>query len=196
MQLPAGHDLPHTRSRTVHWLVTTMSLAAVTGAAALVQPSGATAEPGTAAPADSRTASRAAPEPPPAPDPDAVDYPLECGPLGVVVTDRVTVDLGADGRPETIAAVRCDAGSGTPPHGLYLLTGGGAARLAETLVDPAEGMTVDDLTATDEGTVSARLAGYSSLDVPRCCPDLRRDVSWVWQDGRLELRPAPAPNSI
>ncbi|WP_059008538.1 hypothetical protein [Streptomyces specialis] len=200
MQLPAGHDLPHTRTRTVHWLVTAAFLATVTAVAALCQPSDATAEPGTvAAPAaDPRG------EPRPAPDPGTVDFPLDCGSLGVVVTDRATLDLGGDGWPETVAAVRCDAGSGTPPHGLYLLTGSGedgggaedAAVLAETLVDPAEGMTVDGLETAGDGTISARLVGYSSPDVPRCCPDLRRDVSWVWQDGRLELRPAPTPNSV
>ncbi|WP_326599969.1 hypothetical protein [Streptomyces sp. NBC_01803] len=197
MQLPAGHDLPHTRTRTVHWLITAAFLAAVTGAAALLQPPDATAEPGAVA-ADPRGGPRAAPEPLPAPDPEAVDFPLDCGAPGVVVTERATVDLGADGRAETIAVVRCDAGSGTPPNGMYLLTrdGDGDPRVAETLVDPAEGMTVDELTVTDEGAIGARLLGYSSFDVPRCCPDLRRDVSWVWHDGRLELNPARAANSV
>ncbi|ONK15597.1 hypothetical protein [Streptomyces sp. MP131-18] len=187
MQLPAGHgtsDLPHTRAGARHWLITALALAAVTAAAALVQPSGATAT---------------QEGPSGGPDPARASYPVDCGPLGVVVADRVEVDLDADGRAETVAVVHCDAGSGTPPHGVYVLAHpteeDGAPRVAETLVDPGERMTVDGL-GIDGGTISARLLGYSAPEVPRCCPDMRRDVSWAWQDGRLELTVAPAPNSV
>ena len=141
MQFPAGLDLPHTRARTVHWVTTAAALAAVTGVAVVVQPSDATAN----APAAS------------APGPDASDaaYPLDCGPHPILVTEQVSVDFDDDGHPETVAAVRCDAGGGTPPSGLYVLTEparpGGAPRIAETLVDPAEGMTVDGLEAAASG---------------------------------------------
>ncbi|ARQ71637.1 hypothetical protein [Streptomyces marincola] len=181
---PGPTGLPHTRARARHWLIVAAALAVVTGAAALVRPPGATATP------DAPVAG---------PDPAAVSYPVDCGPLGVVVADRAETDFDADGRAETVAVVHCDAGSGTPPHGVYLVThpaeGEGAPRVAETLVDPGEGMTVDGLDVRD-GAVSARLRGYSAPDVPRCCPDLRRDVSWAWRDGRLELSVAPAPGSI
>ncbi|MDT0345678.1 hypothetical protein [Streptomyces litchfieldiae] len=185
MQLPAGldTDLPHTRARIRHWLTTGVALGVVTGAAALVQPTGATANQGPVRGG---------------PDPAAAEYPLDCGPLGVLVTDQAEIDLDADRRAETIAVVRCDAGSGTPPHGMYVLAGAddenAAPRVAETLVDPGEGMTVDRL-AVREGTISVRLTGYSSPDVPRCCPDRTRDVSWAWRDGRLEphvISEAPA----
>ncbi|MDT0305958.1 hypothetical protein RM780_03145 [Streptomyces sp. DSM 44917] len=186
MQLPAGHDLPHTRARTVHWLTTAAALAVVTGAAALVQPSNATAAAEAGAPAG-----RADAEPPaasPGPDPRAVEYPLECGPVGTVVTERAGTDLDADGVGETVAVVRCDAGSGTPPSGMYLIAAdagpGGTPAVAETLVDPREGMTVDALRAEGDA-IAVRLTGYSSADVPRCCPDLRREVRWEWRDGRL-----------
>ncbi|MEO3754634.1 hypothetical protein [Streptomyces sp. B6B3] len=176
MQLPAGLDLPHTRARGVHWVTTAAALAAVAGGAILVQPSDATAN----APASAA----------PGPDPSAAEYPLDCGPLPILVTDQVGVDFDGDGHAETVAAVRCDAGGGTPPSGLYVLTGadesGGAPRIAETLVDPAEGMTVDGLEAAGH-EVSVRLFGYSSIDVPRSQPDLQRDVTWAWEDGRLRL---------
>ncbi|WP_228077904.1 hypothetical protein [Streptomyces profundus] len=184
---PGG--LPHTHSGARHWLVTAVAIAAVAGAAALVQPADAGA---TAAEPAAGTG----------PDPLAAVYPLDCGPFEVLVTDQAELDLDADGRAETVAVVRCDAGSGTPPNGVYLLThtdhgGDGPAtpRVAATLVEPDEGMTVDDLRAEETG-FTARLVGYSSVDVPRCCPDLLRDVAWQWQDGRLQLIPGRAPNSV
>ncbi|MBL1067384.1 hypothetical protein [Streptomyces sp. 7-21] len=182
MQPSDGTGLPHTHAAPRHWLITAAALVAVTAVAALAGPSGASASP----------------EPEPGPDPDQVSYPMDCGPLEPVVTDHASVDFDGDGRAETVAAVRCDAGSGTPPHGVYLLTHaaeGETPRVAETLVDPEEGMTVETLTA-GESEVTLRLLGYSSADVPRCCPDMQREVAWVWQDGRLELRPAPASPSI
>ncbi|WP_129838594.1 hypothetical protein [Streptomyces sp. RFCAC02] len=199
MQLPASPADPTSpRTRPFHWVTTAIALAAVVCAAALIEPSGATARPGTGEDGAGRPAAGPAADPLPGPEADGAPYPLDCGPLAVVVTDRAAVDLDADGVGETVAVVRCDAGSGTPPNGVYLLTApaaDGAPADVATLVDPAEGMTVQRLEAEDGG-VSARLLGYSTRDVPRCCPDLVRDVTWLWRDGRLELIPDPAPNSV
>ncbi|RBM23890.1 hypothetical protein [Streptomyces sp. PT12] len=196
MQLPAGQDLPHTRARAVHWLTTAAVLAAATVVAAMIEPSGATA---TATASGERGPERGAAAPTPGPDAEAAEYPLDCGPLGVVVSDQASVDLDGDGTGETVAVVHCDAGSGTPPHGVYLLghgEGEGAApRVTETLVDPAERMNVDRFEADDDA-VALRLYGYSSPDVPSCCPDMQRDVSWSWRDGALTLDVAPPPNSV
>ncbi|TDC78235.1 hypothetical protein [Streptomyces hainanensis] len=199
--LPAGNDLPHTRTRPTHWFVTAAVLVAVTGAASLIEPAGATAPaaaPGTSAPATEGDDARP-PAPATAPDPEAADYPVDCGPLDILVTDHVEVDLDADDQPETVAVVRCDAGSGSPPNGVYLLTApaeaGAPPTVAGTLVDPGERMTVENLEVRGSD-VAVRLLGYSSEAVPRCCPDQRRDVSWTWRGGRLELEPAPAPNSV
>ncbi|MEV1011430.1 hypothetical protein [Streptomyces sp. NPDC049881] len=200
MQLPASPADPTVpRTRPFHWVTTALALAVITGAAALVEPSGATARPGaadSAAPADGH-ADQEPPEAPAAgPDPEEADYPIDCGPLDVLVTDSVDTDLDGDGRGEAVAVVRCDAGSGTPPNGMYLLTtDGGTTTVAATLVDPAERMTVERLAARDD-TVSVRLLGYSSDAVPRCCPDLQRDVDWRWEDGRLALHARRAPNSV
>ncbi|MFD6418598.1 hypothetical protein [Streptomyces sp. NPDC060194] len=165
----------HTRTRLLHWLTTAAALAAVVAGAAFVQPERATAS---SAPADGPAAS-AAPAAPPAAD--TVTYPLTCGDTEPVVFAQASGDLDGDGRPETVAAVRCAAGSGTPPSGLYVLTTGrdGAPRLVATFVTPDEKRTVTDLAVTDGG-VTATLHGYSSDGVPRCCPDVTEEAGWHW----------------
>ncbi|MDB1089024.1 hypothetical protein PJ985_15795 [Streptomyces sp. ACA25] len=172
MQPTAGPDLAPTPTRAVHWIVTAAALAVVAGGAALVQPPDATASPAAASGG---------------PNPEAAAYPLDC-PDGIAVTDRAVGDLDGDGRPETFAAVRCDTGTGTPPSGLYVLTGPpageGPPRVAEVLVDPEDGMTVQQLTV-ENGSVSVVLLGYSSPEVPRCCPDQEGRASWHWENGGL-----------
>lgn len=184
MRLPADPDHPHTGARPAHWLVTAVAVAAFVGAAAMISPTDATA---TVAPTDG-------------PDAGAARYPVECAGFDTVVTDETSVDLDGDGRAETLAVVRCDAGNGTPPQGVYVLSHprdpDGEPRVAATLVDAGEGMTVERLRATD-GAVSLRLLGYSSAEVPRCCPDQQRDVSWRWEEGRLVgPEAARAPGSV
>ncbi|MFC8827852.1 hypothetical protein ACFT9I_21215 [Streptomyces sp. NPDC057137] len=182
MQISDVPDLAHTRPRPVHWLATATAMAAVVAAAGLLQPDAATANQSGSGPVG-RTAPNAAPLP--APDTAAVDFPLECGGAKTLVTKKATGDLDGDGRPETVAAARCDAGSGTPPNGVYVLTGtkdAGAPRIVATLVDPADRQSVADLEIRD-GLVRARLLGYSGPDVPGCCPDEEQSLSWQWKNG-------------
>ncbi len=113
--------------------------------------------------------------------------------MGVVVQKKASGDLDGDGRPETVAVVRCDAGSGTPPDGVYVLTRAADApkpRVVATLVDPKDRMSVTDFAVAD-GAVTATLLGYSSLDVPSCCPDVRDSARWQWRDGSF-VRSTPA----
>jgi len=35
------------------------------------------------------------------------------------------------------------------------------------------------------------LLGYSSADVPSCCPDVREGVKWHWENGTF-VRSAPS----
>ncbi|MBO8190396.1 hypothetical protein ITI46_01495 [Streptomyces oryzae] len=172
-------ELPHTRTRAVHWLATTAALAAVLGGTALLQP--ATATP---APASGK-----------APDPARARYPLDCGTsgAGVDVLDKAAADFDGDGTAETAAVVRCQAHGGTPPSAVFVLSGapdGRRPRIAATLVEQREGMSVRDLGVRGT-TISATLLGYSSADVPRCCPDKRRPVKWEWREGKFALRPGP-----
>ncbi|MBH1936679.1 hypothetical protein I5Q34_20765 [Streptomyces sp. AV19] len=178
MQPPAG--LPHTHSRPVHWLLTAVAVAAVLLGAALVDPGDDTAT------ASAPTSA--------APDPAAVRYPFDCGTAGVEVAHRAAADLDGDGRPETVAVVRCRSGAGTAPSGVYVLAPaaerGAMPRVTATLVDPAQRMSVTGFAVRGD-VVSATLLGYSSANVPRCCPDRRRDVQWRWHDGKFALTAPP-----
>jgi hypothetical protein len=127
-----------------------------------------------------------------APATDGVDFPLECGPVKAVVERAATGDLDGDGRPETVAVVHCDAGISTPPDGIYVLTRAAAdapVRVVATLVDPKDRYTVKDFAVRD-GAVAATLLGYSSVDVPTCCPDTEDHAKWRWENGAF-VRSSP-----
>ncbi|GLV74784.1 hypothetical protein ACH4VS_19905 [Streptomyces hygroscopicus] len=192
---PLGPDLAHTRPRPLHWVATAAAVAAVIAGASVLEPSGAKATTATSASAP-RTGGLPAAK---APDPRTADYPVDCGRARPDVTDRASADLDGDGRPETVAVVRCPSAFGTPPSGVYVLSqparAGAAPRVVATFVDPKEGMSVRDFAV--RGTrVSATLLGYSSADVPRCCPDLQRKVNWQWRDGKFALTASPVPGSV
>ncbi|MEU6995960.1 hypothetical protein ABZ953_35570 [Streptomyces sp. NPDC046465] len=185
MQHPAVPELAHTTARPIHWLATAAALAAVVAGSAVLQPDAATA-----AQTGTKTHTRAAAgAPAPAPDPAAVDFPIDCGPVPSEVKKRATGDLDGDGKPETVAVVHCKAGSGTPPDGVYVITGSGSGsgtpRVVATLVDPKDRQNVSDFAVRD-GAITATLLGYSSPDVPRCCPDKQDKAKWRWKDGTFE----------
>ncbi|WP_434588160.1 hypothetical protein [Streptomyces sp. A5-4] len=188
MQTSVVPDLAHTRPRPVHWLATAAAMCAVLTAAGLLQPGAATASQTAPGPGP---VSGGAPEA--APDASAAVYPLECGGAKSVVVKQGSADLDGDRRPETVAVVRCASGSGTPPSGVYVLTR--PARVVATLVDPADRQSITDFAVRD-GMVSATLLGYSSPDVPRCCPDEQEKVKWQWQGDKFVRAGRPAAQSM
>lgn len=191
MQPTAGQDLPHTRARAVHWLTTAAALGALVAAVALVQPADASP---TASPGGDRHPAR----PVAAPDAHAAAYPMDCGPgTEPAVIAKVSGDLDGDGRPETVAVVRCPADTGTPPSGVYVLStaADGTARIVETLVRPQDDREITGF-RLDGRTVRATVLGFSGPNTPRCCPDMKRDYAWEWRDGRYVALPGPLPGSI
>ena len=186
MQQSAVPELAHTHAGPMHWLATATALAGVVAISSVLQPSPATAaQPG---PEGKRARSVAA-----APSTTGVDFPIECGPAKVLVEKKASGDLDGDGSPETVAVVRCDAGSGTPPSGVYVLTradGQAHPRVVATLVDPKDRRSVTDFAVRD-GAVTATLLGYSSADVPSCCPDVKDSAKWQWKDGAF-VRSTPS----
>ncbi|MCX4733111.1 hypothetical protein [Streptomyces sp. NBC_01363] len=191
MQTSELPDLAHTDTKPLHWLATAAAMAAVVAAAGLLQP-----DPAASASTSHRTTAQHGTANVTAPDPARADFPLECGGLESAVAKQATGDLDGDGRPETVAVVRCAAGSGTPPSGVYVLTrGSGAApRVVATLVDPAQEMSVGDFAVSD-GVISATLLGYSSDAVARCCPDQQERVTWQWKGGAFVRATQAAPSS-
>ncbi|MEJ8645008.1 hypothetical protein WKI68_34805 [Streptomyces sp. MS1.HAVA.3] len=179
--LATPDTLAHTRTRPLHWLATATAMAAVIAAAGLVQPATGSTPAATAAPAANGPQAAA-------PDAAAVTYPLDCKGAPQAVTATAQGDLDGDGRPETVAAVRCDAGSGTPPHAIYVLTQepaeGARPRIVATLLDTPQRQTATELTVRDR-TVTASLHGYSGPEVPRCCPDKKQLAKWRWSDGKF-----------
>ncbi|MFH7598934.1 hypothetical protein WDV06_28135 [Streptomyces racemochromogenes] len=155
-------------------------MAAVIAGAGLLQPGRATGA--TPAPGPAGTPQAAAP------DAHAVTYPLDCKGTPTTVTATAQGDLDGDDRPETVAAVRCDAGSGTPPHAIYVLAQeaapGARPRVVATLLDPAQRRTATDLTVRDRA-VTASLLGYSSPAVPRYSPDVKQLAKWRWTGGKF-----------
>ncbi len=188
MQHPAVPDLAHTHTRPIHWVATAAAVAGVVALTSTLQPGSATA----AQPAGTQVRSAPATADP-APSTAGVTFPLQCGPVKAVVARQASGDLDHDGRPETVAVVHCDASMGTPPDGVYVLTrtdGATTARVVATLVDPKDRYTVTDF-AVRAGAVTATLLGYSSPDVPNCCPDLKDSAKWQWKNGAF-LRTTPA----
>jgi hypothetical protein len=196
VQPSAGPDpLPHTRTRFVHWTATAVALTAVLGAAAVIQPPGAVAGQPATPPSESAEGPEAA----------RARYPVDCGPRvepAVDVLDTASADFDDDGRAETVALVRCDTPTGTPPSGIFVLTHpvdpDGRPRVVETLLSPEEGMSTQDFTVRERGdrAIAVTLLGYSSAEVPRCCPDQQREVTWEWRDGRFVLVPEPVARSV
>ncbi|MDD9382206.1 hypothetical protein M8Z33_37300 [Streptomyces sp. ZAF1911] len=187
---PSTPTPAHHRARPVHWLATASALAAVIAGAGVLQPApatGASTDPvrptGQASPDQGQQAATAA-----APDAHAVTYPLDCKGAPQAVTATAEGDLDGDGRPETVAAVRCDAGSGTPPHAIYVLAQDPAntpkPRVVATLLEAGRKQTATDLTVR-EGLVTASLLGYSSPEVPRYSPDTKQLAKWRWTGGKF-----------
>ncbi|UUN25930.1 hypothetical protein [Streptomyces sp. FIT100] len=175
-------DLAHTHARPVHWLATATAMAAVVAGAGLLQPDAAEAGQSGAG-----TATAAAPAPGlPAPDAASVELPLACGGAGTTVVKKASGDLDGDGGAETAVVARCEAGSGTPPSGVYVIarSSAGAPRVVATLVEPGRQLSVGDFAVRD-GVITATLLGYSSPDVPRCCPDEQERVEWRWRGGKF-----------
>ncbi|MFI1420429.1 hypothetical protein ACH4VX_21070 [Streptomyces sp. NPDC020731] len=187
MQPSAVPELAHTHTRPIHWVATATALAGVVALSPLLGPDAATAAP-TPGPHTKSAPAHTAP-----PDPAAAEFPLDCGRAKLVVKKKASGDLDGDGRPETVAVVHCDTAMGTPPDGVYVLTravGGTGPSVVATLVDPGDRTNVDDFAVRD-GEVTAALFGYSSADVPSCCPDVRENVKWRWENGAF-VRSTPS----
>lgn len=107
---------------------------------------------------------------PAAVDWSGVRFPMECH--GVPYEVRDARPLTADNRAYAVV-VRCGAGSGTAPDALYTydVPPGGVPTLASTLLAVGDNHLVESIEVRD-GAVHATLLGWTTDDIPRCCPDV------------------------
>ncbi|MFF4602279.1 hypothetical protein ACFY12_05900 [Streptomyces sp. NPDC001339] len=191
MQPLAGQDLLHTQPRLMHWLTTATAVSAVVAAASFIQPPDATATTSR----DTRAGHRSVTAVGTAPDPAKVAFPVDCGPHRLDIARQVSGDLDGDGTTETVAEVRCHSETGTPPSAVYVLAQSAGSRavprIVATLLAPGQQLSVRTLALRDRAVV-ADVEGYSSLDVPRCCPDVRKSVKWQWRGGKFVQSELPA----
>lgn len=166
----------HARSKPLHWLATAAGLCGVVGLALAVGPAGAVqtgaAQTGVGQPGAAHPLAQEA-----APDPAKAKLPIDCGPLPVHLDQHFAAALPGSGTPVTVVAARCEAGAGAPPDGLYVLEAGQAK--AVQLLDPAKRMTVRSMAMRSDGSIHAVVIGYSSINVPDCCPDLSETLDWA-----------------
>lgn len=108
----------------------------------------------------------------PAPvDWSAVRFPMECH--GMPYDVRDARPLTADNRVYVVQ-VRCSSGAGAAPDALYTYdvpADGGTPTLASTLMGIGENHLVKSVEVHD-GNVHATLLGWTTDDIPRCCPDI------------------------
>lgn len=178
----------HARPGFRHWILVAAGCAAVVGGALAANPAEGHLTPAGQSGAAVQALGDAA-----APDPAKAELPLDCGPFPVAVALRASARL--DGRPVTAVAAHCAADNGTPPDGAYLLSTGpdGKPVVTGTLVRPEEGLTVTELRLLSDGTIAGRARGYSSDDVPHCCPDLMLNLTWTHQNGQWVRTGTKAP---
>ena len=112
----------------------------------------------------------------------AVSYPFDCSSVGYLVMRTRYADLNGDGRLDAVVLVRCNAGAGNPPVGLYAFDGASSPRQPRpmaTLISPETDRIAPDFTVNGT-TVTVDAYGYSSDSVPRCCPDQKFHLTWRW----------------
>ncbi|MCF2527419.1 hypothetical protein [Yinghuangia soli] len=107
----------------------------------------------------------------------AVAYPMDCSGAPFEIRDARPL---APGSATHIVQVRCAAGAGAAPDAVYAYTVApdGTAARDRTLLDTEDDKLVKSLDIKN-GRVTATVLGYSTEDIPRCCPDIEetRDLT-------------------
>jgi len=112
-------------------------------------------------------------------------YPMDCSGVGYLVLQVSYADLTGDGVPDAVVLVRCNAGAGSPPVGLFVFDGAtsvSSPRMIATLISTDRGLQGNAFTIGGT-TIAITVYGFSSTSVPHCCPDETLHLSWTWHDG-------------
>jgi hypothetical protein len=127
----------------------------------------------------------------------SLSYPVDCG--GQTVGTAAAYPTPEPGRELAVVFVTCVAGAGAPPSAVLIYDGAESptsAHLSQTLLRyqdywaPEEGGTV-----ANERQLAVNVYGYSSGDIPRCCPDLNPQLTWEWVDGEY-VATIPQPEHL
>jgi len=107
--------------------------------------------------------------------------------MAVAISKRVGISFGTGSstRAETIVAAHCESGAGSPPSGVYGVIGGGASASVVATLVPATAQVLVSALAVTSSRLELTGQGYSSANVPRCCPD--RTVRMAWTANRTTL---------
>jgi hypothetical protein len=88
-----------------------------------------------------------------------------------------------------VLVVRCNPGAGTPPVAVYVYDHAASPtdpHLADTLVRDTDNWQAGVI-KTHGATISLPVAGFSSINVPNCCPDVETTLTWAWDGTRYRL---------
>jgi hypothetical protein len=121
---------------------------------------------------------------------------LDCGsaggrPIGTVLM-QVAYPEPAPGTTVAVVMARCDASAGSPPTSLFVYDHASSttsAHLLQVLMDGRRGSSQTAIAKDFKvagSTLIVDVYGYSSADVPRCCPDRHYTETWVWQGGSYQ----------
>lgn len=109
----------------------------------------------------------------------AISGQVDCGTQQVVMVRQYRYDFTGDGVQDALAAVRCEAGAGSPPSTVFALVAGPQGpQVAGKLLDADAGEVVTEVNGQGPEAVVKGFAFSSSA--PRCCPDLEVVHRYRW----------------
>lgn len=116
------------------------------------------------------------------------NYPVDCSTpgLGVRVAEPFFADLTGDGREDAVVSVDCEVGAGASPDATFAFVDDGGSESGKRfeLISFDYGVHVRNA-FSEGGLLRIDAAGYSSSDVPSCCPDSPVRYEFRWEGGRF-----------
>ncbi len=120
----------------------------------------------------------------------SVEYPITGGCGSDPVQVQQASVLHPPGGPQlAIVLVRCRNAAELPASSLFAYDGAASPTrplLRATLLQASQDEIVAGVLLARGSTVTLPVAGYSTPDVPQCCPDVHATFAWAWAGGHFE----------